>query len=508
MPEVTSSENRRQVAHGLAWNTLFQGFQTLLSFGTMLVLVRVIPPSEYGRATAAVGWLLLMGSFGCVQFMNHALQLPHGEEPDWSLHWTVGVYIQGALCVVSQIVAGLCWLVPSYRPIAPLLHIAGLGVLFECGNRLRGTMLRRAMDFRRLRIVHAIGSAISIGVTLTFGLRGYGALAIVLGQNVFLGLPFSVDLFFVRRWRPNSGWWHWPDWSAYGPSIRFGLQQVASSLLNTLRGGAETAVLPITLGFVAMGLWNRAQALYATTMGRLQTIAVETVYPLLPRYAAERAHYPAYATLFCQAILWVAVAGMAYLGVDGPLLSRVVYGTKWIAADPVIWPGALAGLGVAAFMVGSSVLLAANRLRSCFSLDLLSACFLVPMLGVTLAGGGLVAYAWVVASAQILVGAIALWKAAPLMNVNWSREVVLPPLVSSAVACLIVWFLNQNLLVASVVIQLIITSATYGLVLVAMIRVIFPQPLLNLLACVPGGHRVRRALLIPIVTVPTAEPSQ
>src|SRR5438128_2083195 len=196
MPEVTSSENRRQVAHGLAWITLFQGFQTLLSFGTMLVLVRVIPPSEYGRATAAVGWLLLMGSFGCVQFMNHALQLPRGEEPDWSLHWTVGVYIQGALCVVSQIVAGLCWLVPSYRPIAPLLHIAGLGVLFECGNRLRGTMLRRAMDFRRLRIVHAIGSAISIGMALTFGLRSVRIIRPT--RHYFVRLSFGWRL---QAWR-------------------------------------------------------------------------------------------------------------------------------------------------------------------------------------------------------------------------------------------------------------------------------------------------------------------
>ncbi|MGB0110909.1 MAG: hypothetical protein WBP52_20620, partial [Terriglobales bacterium] len=82
------NENRRHVAHGLAWNTIYQVFQTVLSFGAMLVLVRVIPPAEYGRATAAVSWLLLMCSFGCAQFMNHALQLPKDVEPDWSLHWS------------------------------------------------------------------------------------------------------------------------------------------------------------------------------------------------------------------------------------------------------------------------------------------------------------------------------------------------------------------------------------------------------------------------------------
>ena len=502
------NENRRRVAHGVAWNTLYQLFQAAVSFGAMLVLVRVIPPSEYGRASATVGWLLLMGSFGCAQFMNQALQLPADREPDWSLHWSAGMYIQSGLCILSQVVAGLCWFAPKYRSIAPLLHIAGIGVLLDCGNRLRVTMLRREMDFRRLRIVYAAGTLASVAVTISLGVHGDGAYAIVLGQNVVVGIPFSVDLFLVSGWRPKPGWWRWPDWSAYRPAINFGFQQVASSMLNTLRGAAETAVLPATLGFVAIGLWGRAQALYTTTLGRVQTIVVETVYPLLPRYAAEPARYPAYATLFCQAVLWVAFGGMTYLGIEGPLLSRVVYGTKWIAADPVIWPGALAGLGLAAFMVGSSVLLAANRLRSCFILDVVSASFLVPMLGVTWIGGGLVAYAWAVASGQIVVGAIALWKAGSLLNANWAREVVLPPLVSSIVASLVVWFFKADLLPAHMVARLAVVTITYGIVFLVVIRLIFWHSLAKLLSYVPGGPHLRRVLLVPVVTAFTVGPSQ
>jgi O-antigen/teichoic acid export membrane protein len=508
-PEICRGEKRRVLIHGVTWNTLYQGFHIAISFGAMLVLVRVIPPSEYGRASAAVGWLLLMGSFGCAQFMNHALQLPEDQEPNWSLHWSAGLYIQGMLCIVSQLVAALCWHVSAYWPLAPLLHLAGIGVLLDCSNRLRGTMLRRQMNFRRLRIVQATGTLAGITVTLAFGLRGHGAYAIVLGQNIALGLPFSVDLLFFERWRPKPGWWRWPDWSAYRPAIQFGLQQVASSLLNTLRAAAETAVLPVTLGFRAMGLWNRAQSLYSTSFGRLQNIGVEAVYPLLPRYAAETERYRTYATLFCQAVLWVAFAGVAFLGVSGPILSRVVYGTKWVAADPVIWPGALAGLGLAAFIAGSSALLAANRLRTCFSLDMLSASFLVPIMAVTWLGGGLVMYAWAVAAAQILVGIIALSKAAPLLKPNWLHEVVLPPLVSSIAACFVVWFLEKNLWATSLAGRLMLTSAAYVFIFVLVIRVMFPQTLTKLLRYLPGGLHVSRVFFIPVVIpLPAPEPSQ
>ena len=60
MPEVAKEQKRRLVITGMAWNTTAQLFQAMVSLGSMLILVRIIPPSEYGRASAALGWLILL----------------------------------------------------------------------------------------------------------------------------------------------------------------------------------------------------------------------------------------------------------------------------------------------------------------------------------------------------------------------------------------------------------------------------------------------------------------
>jgi len=57
----------------------------------MLVLVRIIPPVEYGRFGAVLGLLMLLNSFGFGGFVAQAMQLPDGREPDWSLHWSAGL---------------------------------------------------------------------------------------------------------------------------------------------------------------------------------------------------------------------------------------------------------------------------------------------------------------------------------------------------------------------------------------------------------------------------------
>src|SRR5439155_12702003 len=137
------------------------------------------------------------------------------------------------------------------------------------------------------------------------------------------------DFFFILRWRPNPGWWPLPSWSQYFPAILFGAQQITTSLLASARAGLESLVLPRCLGFTSMGLLNRGQALYTTTVGRANTTLIDSIYPLLPLSANDPKLYARHATLFLQAILVVAVPAAFFLGLECRALSRLFYGTKW-----------------------------------------------------------------------------------------------------------------------------------------------------------------------------------
>ena len=108
------------------------------------------------------------------------------------------------MSIVCHLVAGICWTIPSYAPVAKLLHVAAFGVLFDAPNRLGAAMLRRELDFRRLKIVAACGTFGRLSATVALGLAGGGAYAIVLGSNVIASLPFAIDLLVVRGWRAHQ----------------------------------------------------------------------------------------------------------------------------------------------------------------------------------------------------------------------------------------------------------------------------------------------------------------
>jgi O-antigen/teichoic acid export membrane protein len=497
MSQIAHERRRRLVTRGIAWNTLYQIVESGLAFAAMLVLVRVIEPAEYGRFGAALGVLTLLNAFNASTFVAHALQLPDEEEPDWSLHWCAGFYIQSFLFLLCNAIAGLCWLGGDYRALAPLLHLASVGLLLDWPAQVRIVMLRRELDFGRMKLLFGCSVVIKLGVAVVVALAGGGAYALVLGSNVVTPLPLAADLIVFHGWRPRAQWWRWPDWVAYRPALRFGFQRAGSALLAAGRGALEAVVLPQSVGYAAIGLLGRARVLLGTTVGKVTAVLEETAYPLLPRYAAEAGRYARQATLFVQAVLLVGCPGILYIALEGRALSRLLYGERWVGADPLIWPAAVAALGLVIFAVASDVLLGASRLRASFLIEVASATLSIPMIAVTWLGGSITAYAWAVAIGQCVMAVAALMVASPLLARGWVRNALIPPAVAGLLAAVGVAAIQQLDFGWPGHVELAVTACAFAAALVVVLRGLFPAPLALLLGRMPGGGRVSAWLRLP-----------
>lgn len=489
----SSSGHKKLVLRGIVWTSGYRVFAGLAQFGAMLVLVRIIPPEEYGRAGAIVGMLMLVNVFSCGVFINYALQLREGVEPDWSLHWRAGFWIQSLLFVITNVLATALWWSPNHRAVAPLLHLASLGLLLEGASSLRGAMLRRKLAFRRIRILDGIGKLASLVVMLSLGMAGWGAAALVLGANVVPALPAGIDLLLVARWRPDAGWFRFPDWRDYRPAIRFGLQQSWSALLQALRGGLEAAVFPARLGFASLGVFQRAQALFGSTVGQMNGIFADTVYPLMPQRAWDRERYEKIATRFLQVVFMIVVPGTVFIAWQGKALLRLLYGQKWIDADPLIFPAALIGAGLCLFTSGYGVLLAKTELKRCFLLDVVGASLTVSMILTVVWGSDATVYAWAVAVGQLAAATISVAMAQPLLEPGALRRILLPPASSSAIAGISTYAVTTgSSLPASAL--LAVRAIFFTIIVAIVVRAFFPRVLSVAVNGVPGGDRLGKWL--------------
>ena len=484
------------IKRGLFWNASFQVFLAGVNFASMLLLVRLLSPQEYGRAAAVTGMLTLINCFSSRACMSQAIQLGDDETPDWTAHWRAGLYIQFALAILCNAVAGIAWLFPAYRPIAPLLHVASIGLLIDTPSQLAAVRLRREMNFRSLRLVSAFVALLTAASSIALALAGAGALALILSANVLAALPFGFYLLVIERWRPAQ-WWAAPDWRSYRAPLRFGAQQSGSAMVAAARGFLETLVIPPLLGYEALGLLNRAQVLFATTVGRVATLVVETVYPMLPRSAKQPEHFARHATLFVQMMLLLSIPGAVFVGIEGPFLSRLLYGAKWIAADPLIWPGTVFAWGVAAALSFSSTLLARNHLRRVFVANVMVASLCLPAIIVAAAGGSVVAYAWALALGQLLGTFIVARAASKDLQSHWLSHTALPPVAASILGAAMLLILSPWRTHLPLALFLILAAGFFGLTVLVVLRLFFSHQLREVLLRVPQGARLIRVLGLP-----------
>ena len=181
IPNAGKNSMRSTILAGIAWNSTFQGFGLVLNFIVMVFTVRLITPAEFGKFAAVTGILAFVNVLNCEAIISHALQLRENQKPDWDMYWSLAVRQQFLLFGLCNLVAGCLWMLPIYKQVAPLLHLASLGLLWDSASRLRANMLRRELDFRRLRVLLSLCSLSSALVTILMAWGGYGAAALVMG---------------------------------------------------------------------------------------------------------------------------------------------------------------------------------------------------------------------------------------------------------------------------------------------------------------------------------------
>jgi O-antigen/teichoic acid export membrane protein len=437
------SSTRTRLVQGLVTGVMHEAFIVIVSFGAMLVLVRLLTPRDYGEAAAVFGVLALLRAFNGALFVEHALQHDKDDEPDWDNYVAIGGLVQVAQFAVANGIALVAAIFATTSSLSTLLHIASVGLLLEWPAQVASVKLRRELRFARLRLITAFAVITNLSTAIVLAWLGYGAIALIVGGNVATAAPMAIGFLFVERWRPRERWLFLPPRPALQPILTFGRAQIAAGLLQSIRSAAESVVLTNAFGLTIFGLVNRAIALFQSTVGRLTLVFLDTAYPLLPMQRADHDRYRARAGRFIEAALVLAIPGAAFIAVNGAQLSRVLYGGAWAEADPYLAPAAIALSASTLASAASYVLLGFNSVRHAVVAESFVAVAGLAALVVTALTSTPATYVWALALAQVLAAVAAFTLAAPLLEPEWQRRGLWPAAAASAVASAGVWATRQ-----------------------------------------------------------------
>ena len=394
---------KQAAARNVFWAALEAGVSATLSFIGAFVVARLIGPSEFGIAAAAVAvhvllWVTVNALFSDALVQRAALDDAAASSAFWAST------AAGMLAAAVQACAGwaLSAALSDVRLVAMCLVLAPPLPLVGAGGAVQGLLTRRR-DYRGLAGRALIGQGLGTATGIMAAFAGAGAWAPVLQQAVGSAAG-ALTLLLRAGWRPAATC----RWRAVTGLLRIGAPLTASTLVLTARYRVFALLVAGTAGPAALGETHMAFRLVDTIRELSFTALWRLTLPVLSEHQAD----PAALRAACDRML--RLIGLAMLPLCGAMalsvrpLTALVLGPAWraagIAAEPLI---ALMAMLCLMFPAGVAVVARGQTGRA---LAGNAGCLLVTLAGVAALRPGNATQAvlvWV--AAQLAVAPYALW---------------------------------------------------------------------------------------------------
>lgn len=477
----------------LLWGAGFTLVRDILSFATMIVLVRLLPPADYGSmafAQAVIG-LIYVGSFA--SFVQHVFQIRNCEEIDWQAHFTAGTIMNSVLFVLALAAAWFIARNEHYAPAALPIAVNALVFLLDVPAVQWQRMLMVRHDWARYRILMLAGGLVGTISGIGLGIMGAGIWALAI-PPVLAPIPSIIDFGIASLWRPD---WSW-SWARYREAALFGINRAGSSFLTSFRQIVEQALLAGAFSFTILGIFTRAMGLATFLAGRMGPVIAQALYPVFTRSERASDQFRRFSGLILQCVIWTTLPSCALVAIAAPDIVILLYGPKWSDVADLL-PYACAAIALGGIASAAYALLLANEeRRACLQLDVISTLSAIALAVLLVKNGprpylaGLVAHG----TAMLALTLVRLLGSNGIDR-NGLHDAILPALAATTGAGLIAWYIVRDWSGdAPDMSRLLISSFVFTAVYLAILRFAFPRSLSTLIDVAPGRRFLNRLLRI------------
>ncbi len=342
-PVATGRGLRRTAIRGAGAAIAGSAGNFALQLGSVIVLARLLTPSDFGVVTMVTTFSLLLRSFGLNGFTELIMQREEMTDSLASNLFWINLAIGTILTLAF---AGSGQLLAAFYHNAAVVKVAegmSLTIGVGCLGYIHTGLLQRAMQFRTTAIISFVGQVLQMIVSIVLAIMGWHYWALVWG-SVTQTAVVVVGCWLACRWVPS-----WARCAAgTGSGLMFATNVYSHFAFSYLTRNTDNLLVGWRFGARALGFYKRAYDLFVLPETQLLAPLSAVVVSTLSRVSADREKFQRY---FLRTISVLALVGMgigadfALVGVD---LFRFLFGPGWEEAGRIF---ALFGPGIGVMLL-------------------------------------------------------------------------------------------------------------------------------------------------------------
>lgn len=405
-----------------------------IQFATMLVLARLVSPSEFGVVAMLAIFIGIAGVIadgGLSVALIQRRDVDHADES--TVFWFnlgVGAVLAATLCLTAPLIADF-YRVPVLERLAQAMSIV---VVAGAAGSIHFALLSKQLEFRTQVVAGGLAALCSGGVAIYLALTGYGIWALA-AQAILAATLTTAFLWALNPWRPA--------WTFRVASLRkfaaFGGYQLGAALMEAVYARFYTLLVGRMFGAQPLGYYANADATRQLPTTFVGGVAARVALPILAQAGGDPGSVRRGMQLGMRMMTLLLAPVMLAMFGFAELIIEVMFGSTWLPAAPLLRVLALSGLLYPIHVMNLHALLAQGQARTMFRIEIAKKAIGVLALLVG-AQFGVLGIAWSQAAHSVLILGLSTHYARRSLGYGTREQLrdIAPPLVFAAVALAIV----------------------------------------------------------------------
>jgi PST family polysaccharide transporter len=345
-PVATDQGLRRTAVRGAGAAIAGSAGNFVVGIGSVMILARLLTPSDFGVVTMVTTFSLLLRSFGLNGFTELIMQREELTESLVSNLFWINLGIPAILTLAFASSGPLLALFYHNPAVVPVSWGMSLTIGIGCLGYIHTGLLQRAMHFRTTAIINFAGQALQVIVSIILAVAGWHYWALVWGSLTQTAVV-AVGSLMVCRWIPSR-----PRRAAgTGSGLKFAANVYLHFAFSYVTHNTDNLIVGWRFGARALGFYKRAYDLFVLPQTQLLSPLSAVVVSALSRINRDREQFQRY---FLRTISVLALVGMG-IGADFALVGqdiiRFLFGPGWDEAGRIF---SLFGPGIGVMMLYST----------------------------------------------------------------------------------------------------------------------------------------------------------
>ncbi|MGH8687192.1 MAG: MOP flippase family protein [Burkholderiales bacterium] len=479
---------RSAASQGVRFTTLAVACGTLVQVGGLVVLGRLLQPSDFGLVAMMVvvfGFADMLAQMGVGDGIVQHPQ-PVDSNQLSTLFWTNCLLGVGAYGVV-QLSIPLLVAIYGEPELGALVPVASLSLVVTPLGIHVAALLRRALRFKLLAALELGKALAATGTAIAGALLGWGVWALVAGQLAAAAFGTAALLIIgaAKGWLPRLRY----DAASVREILRFGAFYFGSNVVNYFNSRIDQLLIGSLLGARALGYYSMAFNLVSQPTSKVNQVVTQVAFPIMAQIRDDAGQLNRWYLKLLNILATVNAPMLLGLAAVAPLLVPLVLGDGWAPSLPLVQILAILFVLRSAGNAGGTLMYALGRSEINFRWNCTISLLVPAAVFLGAKAGGLAGVAAALALAQVLL--FFLWfpvvrRVLPLRLGTYAAA-FLRPTALAALMALAVWLVADIPLEGSVPARIAVLACIGAAAYLIAYRVLYRAEFDEYLSLLRGG---------------------